>query len=124
LPREKSAPPETPEPDPAEVENADATDDPAAEPLLYPDGSELIDPSDKLLTLTPSEAQKYGLIPTVVNNFQLALVHYGFAAPKLHMIEPNWAEETFRFLTSPTVAGLLLMIGLAALYYEIKTAGL
>lgn len=91
--------------------------------VVFEDGSELIVQSGKLLTLTPSEAEKYGLIPLVANNFQLALAHYGFLNPQLHTIEPNWAEETFRFLTSPTIAGLLLMIGLGALYYEVKTAG-
>lgn len=70
-----------------------------------------------------SEAEKYGLIPLVANGFQAALAHYGLGGAQMHAIEPNWAEETFRFLTSPTVAGLLLMIGLGALYYEVKTAG-
>ncbi len=91
--------------------------------VVYADGSELIVQSGKLLTLTPSEAQKYGLIPAVVNGFEAALTHYDLRDAAMHLVEPNWAEVVFRFLTSPTIAGLLLMVGLASIYYEIKTAG-
>lgn len=124
LPVEEPKPAETTDAAPATETETEIVGEHAAGTVVYPDGSELISPAGKLLTLTPSEAAKYGLIPMVVNSFQLALAYYGFAAPQIHTIEPNWAEETFRFLTSPTVAGLLLMIGLGALYYEIKTAGL
>jgi membrane-bound serine protease (ClpP class) len=58
-----------------------------------------------------------------VTRFDSALAQFDLAGARLHVIEPNWAEKTFRFLTSPTVAGLLLMIGLGALYFEVKTAG-
>lgn len=91
--------------------------------VVYPDGSELIVPPGKLLTLTPGEALKYGLIPVVVDGFDMALAHYDLRGAQMHIVEPNWAEKTFRFLTSPTIAGLLLMIGLGAIYYEIKTGG-
>ena len=91
--------------------------------MVYPDDSELIDPAGKLLTLTPSEAQKYGLIPAVATGFNAALAHYDLTGASVHVVEPNWAEIVFRFLTNPTIAGLLLMIGLGAIYYEVKTAG-
>lgn len=116
---------------PASPERPNTTDDSDSAPavdhapgtVVFEDGSELIVQSGKLLTLTPTEAAKYGLIPLVVNSFDSALWHYGLGGAQIHAIEPNWAEETFRFLTSPTIAGLLLMIGLGALYYEVKTAG-
>ncbi len=112
-----------PQPKPVqEMESAPAVvHDPGT--VVYPDDSELIDAAGKLLTLTPTEAEKYGLIPVIANGFNGALAHYELFGANLHIIEPNWAEKVFRFLTSPTVAGLLLMVGLAAIYYEIKTAG-
>lgn len=118
LPVEKPVPAETTEAE--STETIDAASEHTPDAMVYADGSELIDAAGKLLTLTPSEAEKYGLIPMVVNSFQLALAHYGFAAPEIHIIAPNWAEKVFRVLTTPTVAALLLLVGLGALYYEIK----
>jgi len=91
--------------------------------VVFADDSELVDAAGKLLTLTPSEALKFGLIPAIVNGPDAALAHYGLTGAAIHLIEPNWAEKVFRFLSSPTIAGLLLMVGLGAIYYEIKTAG-
>ncbi len=109
--------PETPEPEPAV---ADAHE---AGTVVYEDGSELVLPAGKLLTLTPNEAMKFGLVPMIVSSFDSALAQFDLSGAQLHVIEPNWAEKTFRFLTSPTIAGLLLMIGIGALYFEVKTAG-
>jgi membrane-bound serine protease (ClpP class) len=91
--------------------------------VVYADDSELVLPAGKLLTITPSEAMKFGVIPIIVASLDSALKQFDLAGAKLHTIEPNWAEKTFRFLTSPTIAGILMLIGLGALYFEIKTAG-
>ncbi len=106
---------ETAAPQPDELHDAGS--------VVYEDGSELVLPAGKLLTITPSEAMKFGLIPMIVSNLDSALRQFDLGGATLHVIEPNWAEKTFRFLTSPTIAGLLLMVGLGALYFEIKTAG-
>ena len=39
------------------------------------------------------------------------------------VIEPTWSEGLYRWLTSPLVAGLLLLLGFGGLYLEIKTPG-
>src|SRR5690606_5187678 len=36
---------------------------------------------------------------------------------------PTWEEALFAFLTSPTIAGLLLMAGLGGIYVEVRTPG-
>lgn len=109
--------PQAPEPEPASAEAHEAGT------VVYEDGSELVLPAGKLLTLTPNEAMKFGLVPMIVSSLDSALAQFDLAGAQLHVIEPNWAEKTFRFLTSPTIAGLLLMIGIGALYFEVKTAG-
>ena len=86
-------------------------------------GSEVLKPSGKLLTLTPSEALRYGLIrETVLSRSQLMGV-YGWNEVQTHAIEMTWSEALFRWLRNPLVAGLLLMFGVAGIYIEIKTPG-
>jgi membrane-bound serine protease (ClpP class) len=91
--------------------------------LIYPDGSELVLASGKLLTLTPSEAIKYGVADGIVEDLDGVVKHYLLEADRYEVIEPNWAEVTFRFLTGPTIAGLLLMLGMGGLYLEVRTPG-
>ncbi len=91
--------------------------------LVYEDGSEQVLASGKLLTMTPKEAEKYGLIPATVESLDEAVRFYELGDVTYHEIEANWAEMTFGFLTNPTVTGLLLMLGMGGLYFEVKTPG-
>jgi membrane-bound serine protease (ClpP class) len=77
----------------------------------------------KLLTVTPNEAQKFGIITAVVENFDEAAVRLVSTTYTTAQIEANWAERAFGFLTDPTIAGLLLMLALGGLYFEVKTPG-
>ncbi|MCH7910166.1 MAG: hypothetical protein IIB38_11175, partial [Candidatus Hydrogenedentes bacterium] len=91
--------------------------------VVYEDGSELVLASGKLLTLTPKEALKYGVIDFIVDDLDEAAGHFDLDGARLHVIEFNWAERFYRFMTNPTVAGLLLMLGMGGLYFEVKTPG-
>ncbi len=92
-----------------------------------PDGAaelgEVILPAGKLLTLTPQEAIKYGLIPTTANNLDEVLGYYGHHGAEIRRMELTLAERIFRFLTNPLVSSLLLVFGIGGLYLEIKTPG-
>ena len=88
----------------------------------YP-GSEIIKPSGKLLTLTPSEAMRYGLIRETVLSRSQVIGLYDWNDSEVHAVEMTWSEALFRWLRNPLVAGLLLMFGVAGLYIEIKTPG-
>ena len=104
---------------------------PAAEPaqahapgtVVFDDGSERLLPAGKLLTLTPDEALRYGVIKQTVNTLDEAVALAGITAPAYDVIEPTWSEALFRWLTSPTIAGLLLMAAIGGIYVEIKTPG-
>lgn len=115
-PTEKPKEASEPAPQPAQPSRAPGT-------VVNPEGSELVLPAGKLLTMTPSEAEKYGLIPTIVDSLDEAVAYYGLGGGKYYLVEPNWAEKVFAFLTNPTVAGLLLLIGLGGLYFEVQTPG-
>jgi len=86
----------------------------------YRAGSELVLAKGKLLTLTPKEAVKYGVIETTVASLDEAVTHFMLGGGTYHIVEPNRAEKTFRFLTSLTIAGLLLMLGMGGLYFVVK----
>jgi membrane-bound serine protease (ClpP class) len=88
----------------------------------YPE-SDLVLPAGKLLTLTPQEAIRFGVIPTTANNLQEVLSYYGCANAEIRRITPTWSEALFRWLTSPLIAGLLLMFGIGGIYVEMKTPG-
>lgn len=91
--------------------------------VIYDDGSELVLPRGELLTLIPSEAIKYGVIEATAISVDEVVTHYMLGGGTYHIIEANWAEKTFRFLTSPTIAGLLLMLAMGGLYLEVRTPG-
>ena len=101
-------------------------EEPAAEPLRdeadLAEGGVLL-PAGKLLTLTPREAIKYGLIPTTANNLEEVMAYYGYHGAEVRRLEMTWAEDVFRFLSNPMIAGLLLMLGIGGLYLEMKTPG-
>lgn len=88
-----------------------------------PDGGELIDSAEELLTLTSLDAEKLGLSRATVLGVDdtLALVQAEGAAREY--ISPTRAEQFYAWITSPMIAGLLFMLGLAGLYYEMKAPG-
>lgn len=77
----------------------------------------------ELLTLTSKEAYDFGIASLVANSLDDILKHYGWEDAKIIRIEPTWGEKVFRFLSNPLVAGLLLLIGLVGLYFELQTPG-
>ena len=51
---------------------------------------------------------------------------FGFAEispAQIVTIELNWAEELVRFLTSPTISGMLMTFGFLGLFFEFRTPG-
>ncbi|HOZ48546.1 MAG TPA: NfeD family protein [Candidatus Hydrogenedentes bacterium] len=87
------------------------------------DGSQLVLPADKLLTLTAQEAVRYGLCPTTANSVDEVMAFFQLHGMRKYEIEMTWSEALFRWLTSPLVAGILLMLGIGGIYMEMKTPG-
>lgn len=116
--------PEPPAPDGSgttpEAATETATEAPTA--VVQP-GMELVSAKGSLLTLTPNEALKVGLTPHLADDLDAALAYKGWGELRQVKVTPNWDEYLFAFLTSPTIAGLLLMCGIAGLYVEIRTPG-
>ncbi len=89
---------------------------------------ELIDSEHEILTLTARKALEYGVARAVVKDANEALAFLAerdkvqFSAPLIRL-EPNWSEQFVRMLNNPSFSGILLMIGMLAIYMELKTPG-
>ncbi|MBI5093285.1 MAG: hypothetical protein HZB26_12700 [Candidatus Hydrogenedentes bacterium] len=92
-------------------------------PAKAPDGSEVVLPVGKLLTMTPNEAVKYGVISTTVVNLEQVMGVFDVPNAEKHVLAMSWNELIFRFLTNPLVSGILLMLGVGGIYFEMKAPG-
>lgn len=93
------------------------------------ENKQLVVKKDQLLTLTASKAAEYGIARAVVDDVNGVLDFLAkrdgveFAgAPAV--LDTNWSEDMVRWLNSPVMMGLLLMVGLLALYVEFNTPGI
>jgi membrane-bound serine protease (ClpP class) len=74
------------------------------------------------LMLDGGKAESLGLANHVVTSFDGLRAAYGIDAD-VPMPQPGWADELLAALASPSLAWLLLLIGGAGLYIELKTPG-
>jgi len=93
------------------------------------DGKELIVDDDEILTLTAAKAFEYGIARAQVKDRAGALEYLQerdgvtFAGEPL-VLETLWSEEMVRWLNSPAVMAVLVMIALLGVYIEFNTPGL
>lgn len=82
-----------------------------------------VQPDNQPLSLTGARAVDLGVATHAVEGFDALKRIYGIDEEP-RRLAPNWALELIEALASPGFSVFLLMIGLAALFIEIKTAGL
>lgn len=75
----------------------------------------------ELLTMDDAEAHELGFSRMSVSNMDEMLQKMGITDYELIRIQETWSETLVRFIGS--IAPILMMIGLAALYIEIKAPG-
>lgn len=85
--------------------------------------TELVSARGELLTMTSNEAVHFGLATGITTDIDDTLREQMLGSVDRLEIKPTWEEALFGFLTSPTIAGLLLMAGLGGLYVEVRTPG-
>lgn len=78
----------------------------------------------KLLTLTTQEALQWNVADGQIDTLEALLTHLDFSPESLIRARINWAESLVRVLTQPSVAALLLIIGLLGLWGELLSPGL
>jgi membrane-bound serine protease (ClpP class) len=90
---------------------------------------ELVDSSGELLTLTASKAKEYGIAREVVQDLPGVLA---FLAKRdgvqftndTVMLDTTWSEEVARWLNSPAVMAVLVLLALLGVYMEFSSPGL
>lgn len=74
-----------------------------------------------LLTLTNESAKKAGYIDNEATSITQALSEAEVSSPVVTESEQTFSDEIIRLLTLPLVSSILIMIGLAGIFYTIKT---
>jgi len=84
---------------------------------------------DEILTLTASQAKEYGIARDVVSGLEGALNFLEqrdgvkFAdSPEIH--QTLWSEELVRWINSPAIMSVLVLLALLGAYIELSTPGL
>lgn len=75
------------------------------------------------LVLTGRRAEELGLTAHVVDDLAGLRRAYGLDEG-MGIVEPGWADELLTALASPSLAWILLLVGGAGLYIELKTPGM
>jgi len=92
------------------------------------DGKELVVKEDEILTLTAARAFEYGIARAQVKDRAGALDFLAerdgvtFSGEPM-VLETLWSEEMVRWLNSPAVMAVLVMIALLGVYIEFNTPG-
>jgi membrane-bound serine protease (ClpP class) len=93
------------------------------------DGKELVVKEDEILTLTAAKAFEYGIARAQVKDRAGALEYLEkrdgvtFTGETM-VLETLWSEEMVRWLNSPAVMAVLVMIALLGVYIEFNTPGI
>ena len=118
-----------PSEDESEFEFFETKDLPKDEEKYDLENKELVVKNDELLTLTASDATRYGVARAEVKDLQGALDFLAERDDVVFPTEPlvfktNWSEEMVRWINSPAVMAVLVMLAMLGVYVEFNTPGL
>ena len=82
-----------------------------------------VDAAGKLLTLDTDKALALAMADLRADSLAEVLTALGLEQPELLSVQENWAEKIARFLTDPTVSGLLMSLGMLGLLIELYSPG-
>ncbi len=111
-------------------EDDDSTDEAevAAEPAVPVE--EMADPNGrvvlargKLLTLSADQAVAWGVTPITFKSTYEVLSYFEYSSLEQVAVVATWSEELFKWLISPGVSAILMLLGLGGLYLEVQTPG-
>ncbi|NCC72421.1 MAG: nodulation protein NfeD [Sphingobacteriia bacterium] len=80
--------------------------------------------SGQVITFTTSEAIKFGFAEGEAENLQDVLEVAGINDYKIIRHELKFTDRIIRFLINPVVSGILIMIIIGGLYFELQTPGI
>jgi membrane-bound serine protease (ClpP class) len=80
--------------------------------------------SGKVLTFTTSEATAHGFCDGTAETVDEVLRQEGLAGAKQMQYEPTWVDGLIGFLMNPAVSGILILIIIGGIYYELQSPGI
>ena len=78
---------------------------------------------DDVLTLTDVTAKQVKFSDGTVSTREELFAELGFKNPQVEEFKINWAERIVRFLTDPTVSGILMSAGVLGIFIELQAPG-
>lgn len=79
--------------------------------------------SGKVLTFTTHEAIQFGYCQGEANSVTQALEEAGIENYILQEQHLTWVDKVIGFLTSPVISGILIMLIIGGIYFELQTPG-
>ncbi len=80
--------------------------------------------SGKILTFTTNEAIKHGFCDGKADNMKDVISQLGYKNYELINYKPNFYSGLKGFLTSPIIHGILILVIIGGLYFELQTPGI
>jgi membrane-bound serine protease (ClpP class) len=91
------------------------------DPSIYIEG--IID-TGKVLTFTTEEAIKNGYCEGQADNISEVLEHAGIKEYTITQYHMTWIDRVIGFLLKPIISGLLIMLIVGGIYFELQTPGI
>ncbi len=91
------------------------------DPSIYIEG--IID-TGKVLTMTPTEAIKYGFCEGVRKDVREVIEKAGIRNYEIREYKATGLDKIIGFLVNPVVSGLLIMAMIGGIYFELQTPGI
>lgn len=82
-----------------------------------------VDSSSTVLTLSSSEAYRLGVADAILSDPDEALAEMGLSGREIIAHQATTAERILRFLGSPVLQSLFMLMMLGGLYFELQTPG-
>ena len=83
-----------------------------------------VNDSGKVLTFTPSEALKHGYCDGTADNWREVLAKEGITNYDVKIYDPTWVESIIGFLIHPGISGVLILVMLGGIYFEMQSPGI
>jgi len=79
--------------------------------------------SAMVLTFTSTEAVRHGYCEAELNNVQEVIERSGIENPQIIKPKYSWIDYVIAFFMNPFVSGLLIMVIIGGIYFELQTPG-
>ncbi len=91
------------------------------DPRIHIEG---ITDTGQVLTFTPEEAMKYGFCDGIAENINEVIILAGIDNYEIRKYKKSGLDKIIGFLLNPIVSGLLIMIIVFGIYFELQTPGI